>query len=83
MNDKLEPGHKDRLGRNLTVGDCVAVAHRNELMVAVIKRCAPKMIVVSELGTKYRSEYRKYPSECVLLDGPEVSMYLLKHSTVS
>lgn len=73
--------HKDRLGRELQVGDCVAVAHQNQLMIGLIKKLNPKMIKVSELGTRYRSEYNKYSSECVRLDGPEVSMYLLKHKT--
>lgn len=72
--------HKDRLGRDLTVGDCVAVSHHNQLMIAIIKKLNPKMIKVSELGTRYRSEYNKYSSECVRLDGPEVSIYLLKHN---
>lgn len=75
--------HKDRLGRILKVGDCVAVSHHNQLMIAIIKKITPKMIKVSELGTQYRSEYNKYSSECVRLDGPEISVYLLKkHSQI-
>ena len=72
--------HKDRLGRPLKVGDCVAVSHHNQLMVALVKKLNPKMIKVSELGTHYRSEYNKYSSECVLLDGPDISIYLLKYN---
>ena len=71
--------HRDRLGRMLKIGDCVAVSHHNQLMIAVIKKLNPKMLKVTELGSQYRSEYNKYSSECVLLEGPEVSLYLLKH----
>lgn len=69
--------HTDCLGRTLLVGQCVAVAHHNQLMIAIIKKITPKMVKISELGG--RSEYAKYSSECVLLEGPEVSMYLLKN----
>lgn len=71
--------HKDRLGRILKVGDCVAVSHHNQLMIAVIKKLNPKMIKVIELGSRYRSSYNKYSSECVRLDGPDISLYLLTH----
>lgn len=75
--------HQDRLGRALQVGDCVAVPHHNGLMVAVIQKCSPKMIQISEVGKerafwRSRQYYSKYPSESVKLDGPEVTMYLLK-----
>jgi hypothetical protein len=85
---KIENEHKDRLGRQLKIGDCIAVAHRNGLMVGVIKKAHPKMISVSELdgkdvnGRYWRGhDYKKYSSECVLLEGPEVTLYLLKHAT--
>lgn len=75
--------HKDRLGRNLSVGDCVAVAHRNELMIGTIKKLNPKMLNVVEVGSRgWRASdgYKKYPSECVQLSGADVTMYLLKLS---
>ena len=73
--------HKDCLGRNLNVGDCVAVAHRNGLMIATIKKFNPKMIKVMPVGVKvspWDTGYNKYPAECALLEGPDVTMYLLK-----
>ena len=79
MTEKKEIEHKDRLGRSLKVGDCVAVGHHNGLMIGTIKKLNPKMLKVVRVGTRYaRSDgYNKYPSECVLLDGPEVTMFLL------
>lgn len=73
--------HKDCLGRELKVGDCVAVAHHNQLMVGTIKKINPKMIKVARVGSSSRSSgYNKYASECALLEGPEVTMFLLKMS---
>ena len=76
-NNPELPTHKDCLGRLLKLGDCVAAAHHNQLIVAKITKLNPKMIKVTELGSKYRCVYNKYASECALLEGPEVTMYLL------
>ncbi len=70
--------HVDCLSRPLKEGDCVAVAHRNQLMIAVVKKLHNKMITVGTLGT-YNGTYKKYASECALLEGPEVSMFILKN----
>jgi hypothetical protein len=78
-----EFNHQDRLGRAIQVGDCVAVPHHNGLMIATIQKCSPKMIQVIEVGKeravwRSRKYFSKYPNEAVKLDGPEVTMYLLK-----
>ena len=71
--------HYDKLGRLLKLGDCVAYPSHNSLSIGIIKKINPKMIKVSELGTKYRSKgHNKYSNDVVLLDGPEVTVYLLK-----
>lgn len=73
--------HRDKLGRLLKVGDCVAYPSSNTLIIGVIKKINPKMVGVSELGKKkWGSAKNKYPMDCVLLEGSEVSMYLLKNS---
>lgn len=74
------PDHKDKLGRTLKVGDCVAYPASNSLIVGVIKKINPKMVGVTELGKKSWGPKNKYPSDCVLLEGPEVSMYLIRNS---
>ena len=84
---KAEIEHKDKLGRLLKVGDCVAYPESNSLVIGTIKKVTPKMTMVSELGKKPtwydKNGHRKYPSDLVLLEGPEVTMYLLKMNTTN
>ena len=73
------PEHRDRLGRLLKIGDCVAYPSQNSLGVGTVKKLNPKMVKVVPVGSKYRSSgSNKYPQDMVLLEGPEVTMYLLK-----
>jgi hypothetical protein len=77
--------HKDKLGRNLKIGDCVAYPSTNSLEIGTIKKVTPKMTVVVKVGKKSgwgSSGSRKYPSDLILVEGPEVTMYLLKMDTV-
>lgn len=69
------PQHKDKLGRSLKEGDCVAYPSSNTLYIGIIEKFNPKMIGIKSLGR--RSKVNKYPFDIVLLDGPEVTMYLL------
>lgn len=79
---KETPVHRDVLGRLLKEGDIVAVAHHNRLMVGSISKLNPKMIKIREVGTKrsWASEYNKYGSECALLEGEDVTMWLLQNA---
>ena len=71
--------HRDRLGRLLKTGDCVAYPSHNSLSIGTIKKLNPKMVKIVPIGTKYRSNgENKYSQDLILLDGPEVTMYLLK-----
>ena len=75
--------HRDLLRRELKVGDSVAVAEGNELIVCTITKFTPKMMRVHPItGLQYyRSRgYLKYPEQCVLLDGTYVTMYILRNS---
>jgi hypothetical protein len=83
---KVPVEHKDKLGRLLEVGDCVAYPSSNSLEIGTIKKITPKMTLVCRVGsTRYRgnSGTRKYSSDLVLLEGPLVTMYLLKMNTTS
>jgi hypothetical protein len=75
------PEHRDKLGRLLKVGDCVAYPASNSLVIGVIKKVNPKMVGVAMLGKRSWGPKNKYPFDCVLLEGPEVSMYLLKENS--
>jgi hypothetical protein len=50
------------------------------LVIGVIRKINPKMIGVTRVGSKgWGSEKNKYPVDCVLLNGPEVTMFLIKN----
>ncbi len=77
---KPAPEHRDKLGRLLKVGDCVAYPSSNHLIVGTIRKLNPKMIGVVKVGKQsWGGESNKYPQDCVLLDGPEVTMFLIKN----
>lgn len=74
--------HRDKLGRLLKVGDCVAYPNYNSLGIGKVKKLNPKMVRVFRIGptSKYYTGSNKYPDDLILLDGPEVTMYLIKNS---
>lgn len=70
--------HKDKLGRPLAVGDCVAYPDGNNLLrIGIIDKLNPKMIRVKEFKKSHTTN--KYPGESVKLDSPDVTMYILKN----
>jgi hypothetical protein len=78
-NSVLE--HRDKLGRLLAVGDAVCYPDRNALDLGTVKKLNAKMVTVWEVGQSHYSWYkgsRKYPHDLIKVDGPEVTMYLLK-----
>ena len=74
--------HIDRLGRSIDLGSIVAYASSNTLEIGKVVKLNPKMIKILPLAARGRrvSETNKYPSETVVLEGADVSMYLLKHA---
>lgn len=77
------PEHKDRIGRPIAVGNIVAFPSHNSLSVGTVTKLNPKMIKVKRLrgASKYDThEQNKYPADTVILDGPDLTMYLLKFS---
>ena len=79
---KEVPVHLDKLGREIVLGDCVAVAHHNGLEVAKVVKINPKMVKVELLNVIkrawYTGEYNKYSNQMVVIDSQDVTMYLLK-----
>jgi hypothetical protein len=78
--------HKDKLGRVLSVGDAVCYPSHNSLELGTVKKLNPKMVKVMEAGRRASTWYtgsNKYPGDLVKVDGPEVTMYLLKKNTAS
>jgi hypothetical protein len=68
--------HYDLMGREFKEGQYVAVADGG-LYIAQVKRFTPKMVEVEKVGSKYRSKRLKYASDMVILDGPDVFMWVL------
>jgi len=88
-----EYSHVDAIGRPLKVGDPVAVAEGGRsggstLFIGTIVAMGEKKIRVVKFGEPTKSPNWKgemkvngslrYPENSVLLDGPDITMYLLK-----
>jgi len=75
--------HKDRIGQILSLNDLVAYPVHNHLEVGIITKLNAKMVRVKkvEAPKKWESkQLNRYPNDCVKIEGPIVSMYLIKHS---
>ena len=85
MTAKVAVEHKDKLGRVLAVGDAVCYPASNNLELGTVKKLNPKMVTVWEVGRhgKWYTGSRKYPQDLVKVEGPEVSMYLLRMSAAA
>ena len=81
---KAKPVHFDLLGQPLDLGDCVAFPSHNQLQIATVIKLNNIMVKVQKVTGSRSSwdsgEHNKYPKDLVRLDGPEVTMYLLKNT---
>lgn len=79
---KEEPKHPDKLGRELNMGDCVVYPQSNSMVIGTVIKFTPKMITVKTINSGGWREWetRKYSSDVIKIDGPEVTMYLIKNS---
>jgi len=68
--------HRDVLGREFKEGQYVAVSD-GCMCIAQVKRFTPKMVAIEVIGQKYRSKRLKYASDMVILDGPDIFMWVL------
>jgi hypothetical protein len=52
------------------------------MLIGTVVKFTPKMITVKTVGTGWQGyEARKYSSDVVKIEGPEVTMYLLRMDT--
>ena len=73
--------HVDKLGRAINLGDVVVAPQSNSLIIAKVIKINPKMIKIKKLTSPkgyYNGEYNKYPTDLVIVNGPDVTAYLLK-----
>jgi hypothetical protein len=77
---KIEIEHNDILGRPIAVGDCVAFSSYNNMAIATVIKLTPKMVKVKEIGINatWYTGNNKYPKDLVILNGPDVIMYILQ-----
>lgn len=76
------PVHYDRIGRPVELGDIVAAADFNGLMLARVTKLNKKMIKVRRLPeSARRSEKNKYAQDTVRLDSEEIAIFLLSGGT--
>ncbi len=73
------PVHKDKLGREINVGDFVAYPDRNSLEFGKVMKLNNKMVGVVPCIAKYRQtrNTNKYPADMVRLDSKDMTWYLL------
>jgi len=75
------PVHNDILGRPVSVDDTVAFSNHNSLEIGRIVKITNKQIRVVPLLGRYSADfpgYLKYSSQCVLVGGPDLTMWMLK-----
>jgi hypothetical protein len=78
---KEAPVHLDKLGKTIEVGVVVAFPESNSLQIGTVYKITNKMIAIQRLPKlKWRSTYRKYPADVVIINDADVTMYVLKHS---
>jgi len=72
------PNHLDLLGNPINLGDCVAYPNSNSLCIGTVVKLNPKMIGVKRVGPRHDYKLNKYPTDIVVLNSQDVTMYLLK-----
>jgi len=78
---KESPQHKDKLGQDLLVDDCVTFPVSNDLIIGKVTKLNNKMVKVSKVPSgKWASEWNKYPEDLIKLDSSLITLYLLKNS---
>ncbi len=77
---KEQPVHLDRIGRRVDVGDIIAVADFNGLMLARIVKLNNKMIKVQRFPKAYSDGKgrNKYAYDAIKLDQDDVAIHILQ-----
>ena len=81
---KPEPRHRDKLGRDIRVGDFVAYPDHNSLEFGRVVKLNAKMVGVWPAinASKWRSKNtNKYPHDLVRLEATDMTWYILRNST--
>lgn len=72
--------HRDKLGRDINLDDCVVLPSHNNLCIGKVVKINPKMIGIKEVGNqKWLGSWNKYPNDVLVVDHADVTLYLLKN----
>jgi hypothetical protein len=72
------PVHKDVIGREIQIGDCVAVAWGSGLTICKVTKFTPKMVRVHPINSKRATKgHLKYGQEMVVVPGEDVFIHVL------
>ena len=72
--------HVDILGQPLAEGNYVAISHHNSMYICKIVKVTPKKIRAQPIKWKGDGGLLIYPTDSVLLSGPDALAYILKNS---
>jgi hypothetical protein len=87
MKTKIEKnyGHCDKLGRTISLDDFVAIPDHDILLVGKIIKLNPGTVQIKVFDPQndyYNgSTINKYSMDTAIINGPDVSLYLLKNSS--
>ncbi len=87
MKTKIEKnyGHRDKLGRTISLDDFVATSGHNNLLIGKIIKLNPKTVQIKVIdpqnGYYNGSTINKYSMDTAIINSPDVSLYLLKNSS--
>lgn len=73
------PEHKDKLGRELAVGDAVCYPSSNMLYIGTVIKLNNKMVKVQKVGSRGH-ESNKYPDDIIKLEGADITFYVLQNT---
>ena len=78
---KVVPVHKDKLGREINVGDFVAYPSYNSLEFGKVMKLNNKMVGVLPAiqKRKHTKNTNKYPADLVRLEASDMTWFMLKN----
>jgi hypothetical protein len=79
---KEPPRHFDKIGHEIKLDDVVVSVSDNSLILATVIKINPKTVKISKIcdaPTKWNARtFDRYGHEVKIINGPEVTLYLLK-----
>lgn len=68
------------MGNEIKIGDAVAAAHYDSVSLYIVTGFTMKMVKLSPVHKKYKSDIRRYGNVISLVDQNNALIYILKNS---